>query len=322
MPTSTKPFSIAVLLSPSSSLALASLTKEMFLRANRLLGETRYAVDFVSSSKAGMLELNDAVVRTRAYRAEHRYLLVTPLDGVQRDYAPAVNDVKLVRRAHGQGTRIASACLGALTLAQAGLLDGREATTHWAWATLVRDRFPQITWKPQRMLCDHGDVITAGGYLAVVDLVLHIIATTSAQDVSHRLGQSLLADSVRQKQSVYAQQLIDPDVAQGPVREVARWIEAHLASPMPASTLARRCGLSLRSFHRKFYEAYGTTPRKFVQLKRVEKAKELLRTTRRSIEQVLQAVGVSDVASFRRIFQRELGYSPAEYRRKLQRHAA
>jgi transcriptional regulator GlxA family with amidase domain len=317
-----KPLSIAILLSPSSSLALASLAKEIFVRANRLLGESRYTVDFVSSSKGGTLELNGAVLRTHAYRTSHRYLLVTPLDGAPRDYAPAVHDVKLVQRAHARGTRIASACLGALTIAQAGLLDGREATTHWAWASLVRDRFPQVVWRPQRMLCDHGDVMTAGGYLAVVDLVLHIIASTSSQDVSHRLGQTLLADSVRQKQSVYAQQLIDPDVAQGPVREAARWVETHLANPLPASLLARRCGLSLRSFHRKFFEAYGTTPRKFVQLKRVEKAKELLRTTRRSVEQVMQAVGVSDVASFRRVFQRELGFSPAEYRRKLQRRAA
>ena len=322
MPTPKNSIAVAVLLSPLSSLALASLTKEIFGRANRLLGETRYVVEFVSGSRAASVELSGISVQTRRCGSKHRYLLVTPLDGVQRDYAPAVEDVNLVRRAHSRGTKVASACLGALTLAQAGLLDGREATTHWAWATVVRERFPQVTWKLQRMLCDHGDVITAGGYLAVVDLVLHIIALTSTQEVSHRLGQTLLADSVRQKQSVYAQRLIDPDVVQGPLREAARWIETHLSDPLPAAVLARRCGLSLRSFHRKFYEAYKTTPRKFVQLKRIEKAKELLRTTRRSVEQVLRAIGVSDVASFRRVFQRELGYSPAEYRRKLQRHAA
>ena len=223
----------------------------------------------------------------------------------------------MVRAAHLKGTRVASACLGALTLASAGILDGREATTHWAWAGVVRSRFPQVRWNLQRMLCDHGDVVTAGGFLAAVDLALHVIAVTSSREVSHQLGQRLLADSVRQKQSVYAQQLIDPEVTQGPVREIARWIETHLADPLPAAMLARRSGLSLRSFHRKFSEAYGTTPRKFIQLKRIEKAQHLLRTTRRSLEQVLQAVGISDVTSFRRLFQRELGCSPSEYRRRL-----
>ena len=321
MPTMKESVRVAVLLSPDASLALSSLVKEIFERANRLLGISFYQVDFVSSARATSVELSGVPVKTSALRRAD-YLIVTPLFGVSRDYVPAIADVKLVRRAHARQTVIASACLGALTLAEAGLLDGREATTHWAWASLVRERYAGVNWNLQRMLCDHGDVITAGGYLAVVDLVLHIVAKTCSQEVSHRVGQVLLADTVRQKQSVYAHQLIDPDVAQGPVREAAHWIETHLASPLPASLLARRCGLSLRSFHRKFQEAYGTTPRKFVQLKRIEKAQTLLRTTRRSVEQVLQAVGVSDVASFRRVFQRELGVSPAEYRRRLQRRAA
>ncbi|MFL6578985.1 MAG: GlxA family transcriptional regulator [Povalibacter sp.] len=315
--TKSQPSRIAVLLSENSSLALASLAREIFQRANRLIGEAHYEVHFVSAGKERTVALGGASLETRAVRGRYDYLIVTPLDGVSRDYLPGEPEVACVRSAHGKGTVVASACLGAMTLASAGLLDGREATTHWAWATTVRNRFPQVHWNPQRMLSRHDDVITAGGYLAVVDLVLHIVALTSAREIAHRLGQTLLADSVRQKQSVYAQHLIDPDVAQGPVREVAHWIENHLSSPLPARVLAQRSGMSLRSFHRKFLDAYGTTPRKFIQLKRIEKAQQLLRTTRRSLEQVLESVGVSDVASFRRIFQRELGYSPAEYRRKL-----
>jgi transcriptional regulator GlxA family with amidase domain len=168
-----------------------------------------------------------------------------------------------------------------------------------------------------RMVSDQGSVITAGGYLAAVDLALYIVGRTSSQPAAHALGQILLADSVRQKQSVYAQKLIDLEVEHERLKGLTGWIESHLEQPLPAAMLAKRCNMSSRTFHRRFFDAYGTTPRKFVQLKRIERAQQLLRTTTRSVEQILALVGVSDVASFRRVFRREIGYSPAEFRRRL-----
>jgi transcriptional regulator GlxA family with amidase domain len=139
----------------------------------------------------------------------------------------------------------------------------------------------------------------------------------SSRETAHRLGQVLLADSVRQRQSVFAQRLIEPSVEHGSLSDLVQWIDRHLDTVLTASDMARHCKMSLRSFHRKFVAAHGVTPRKFLQLKRIERAQEQLRTSRRSVEQILEGVGVSDVASFRRVFQREIGLSPAEYRRRL-----
>ena len=320
MPKPSNRIRIAALLNAQSSVALAFLLRTVFARANRLLGVDRYDVQFVNAGGAQPLPIGDALVRTRLPRARYDYFIVTPLDDVAVDYVPAADEVALVRRQHDAGAIVASACLGAMTLAATGVLDGRAATTHWAWQQVVCERFPRVDWTLGRMLCDLGDAITAGGYLATVDLALHIVATTASRDVAHRIGQALLADSARQRQSVYAQPLIDARVEHGQLKDLSRWIERHLDRPLAAADMARRCRMSLRSFHRKFLDAYRVTPRKYLQIKRIEKSQALLRNTSRSIEQVLQAVGVSDVTSFRRVFQRELGCTPSEYRRRL-RHA-
>jgi transcriptional regulator GlxA family with amidase domain len=319
VPTPAAPVRIAVLLSPQSSVALAFLLRAVFERANRLLGTRRYAVQFVRSAGAGAIELQDALVPARAPRGRYDYLVVTPLDDIAADYVPSAADVALARRQHARGAVVASACLGALTLASAGLLDGRAATTHWAWRAFVTGRHPGVDWALDRMVCDLGDVVTAGGYLATVDLALHIVGKTSTREVAHRIGRTLLADSARQRQSLYAQALIDPRIEHGALRDLAAWVERRLAEPLTARDMARHSRMSLRSFHRKFREAFRVTPRKYLQIKRIERSQALLRNTSRSVEQVLQAVGVSDVTSFRRVFQRELGCTPSEYRRRLRR---
>lgn len=127
----------------------------------------------------------------------------------------------------------------------------------------------------------------------------------------------MLADSTRQRQSIYAQALIEPEVTHPELNALKGWIERHLDQPLHAIALARRCRMSLRTFHRRFASVFQMTPRKYIQLKRIEKAQKLLRASSQSIEQILTGLGVSDTASFRRVFQREVGYSPAEFRRRL-----
>lgn len=316
MPNSKLPLRLAVLLGPASSLPVALLFRAVFERANRAEGARRYAVELLSS-QAGRVSMPDVSVATHRARGRYDYLVVTPYDGIDEAWRPDPADVALVRRLHARGTIAASACLGALTLAEAGVLDGREATTHWSWAAQARARHPQVAWNTRRMICDGGSVITAGGYLAAVDLALHIIAATRSRQAAHELGQMMLADSARQYQSIYALRLTAPPAGPGALRDIGGWIESRLKASPTASDMARHCHMSLRSFHRKFRETYGLTPRKFVQLKRLEVVRRRLTESGRGLEQILEEVGVSDVTSFRRIFQRELGRSPAEYRRRL-----
>ena len=308
---------IAVLLCARSSLALALLFRGVFERANRLMSRHAYELSFVRASGSARLAIADASVATRSPRGRYHYLVVTPFDGFGRDEQPNPADVRLLRREHAKGTVIASACLGALPIACAGLLDGREATTHWGWSEVVRERYPAVKWAMHRMICDQGDVITAGGYLGVVDLALHIVGVTSGLALAHRLGGLLLADSIRQRQSVFAQRLIVPSVEEGALAGLSQWIDAHLGEAISARDMARRCHLSLRTFHRRFVATHRVTPRKFLQLKRVERVQQQVRDGHKSMKRILDDIGVSDASSFRRVFRRELGLSPAEYWRRL-----
>lgn len=311
------PLRLAILLGRDSSLAMALLFRAVFDRANRALATRRYSVELVSARSSRELAATDVAVDTRRPRGRYDYLIVTPYEAIETDWRPDPADVALVARQYSRGGIVASACLGALTLAAAGVLDGVEATTHWNWNAHARSHYPAVSWNTRRIVCDQGRVITAGGYLATVDLALHIIAATSSRELARTLGQLMLADSARQHQSVYALRLAEPAAAEGEWRQLDAWIEGRLRSPPTAADMARRCNMSLRSFHRKFRATYGVTPRKYLQLKRVEAVRHLLADSRRSIEQILADVGVSDVTSFRRVFQRELGHSPAEFRRAL-----
>lgn len=308
---------VAVLLSSASSLAMALLFRAVFERANRRLATRRYRVTLVSAGSRRVLSAPGVSVSTQAARGRWEYVVVTPYEGIEPGWRPDPADVALLRRQHAQGAVIASSCLGALTLAEAGLLQAREATTHWSWAGYVRGRYPGILWNTRRILCDQGSVITAGGYLATVDLALHLIAATSSRSIAHELGRMMLADSARQHQSIYALDLAGPAAA-GPLSALDAWLSQRLREAPTAREMAAHCHMSLRTFHRRFREAYGVTPRKYLQLKRVEAVRRRLTQGRRGIGQILAEVGVSDVTSFRRVFQRELGHTPAQWRRRLQ----
>jgi transcriptional regulator GlxA family with amidase domain len=311
------PLRLAILLGAESSLAMALLLRAVFERANRALEQQRYSVELVSCRAARELAAADVTINTRRPRGRYDYLIVTPYDAIGADWQPNPADVAMVRKQHGRGGIVASACLGALTLAAAGVLDGAEATTHWSWTAEARSRYPAVGWDTRRIISDQGRVITAGGYLATADLALHIVAATSSPELARTLARLMLADSARQHQSVYALRLAEPAAAHGELGKIDSWIEGRLSSAPTAAEMARHCNMSLRSFHRKFREAFGVTPRKYLQLKRVEAVRRLLGESRRSIEQILADVGVSDATSFRRVFQRELGQSPAELRRAL-----
>lgn len=308
---------LAVLLGPDSSSAMALLFRAVFERANRARGRARYEVELVSAAAARLPATADVKIRTHRPQGRYDYLVVTPYEGIDTAWRPESADVALVRRQHRQGGILASACLGALTLAEAGVLDGIEATTHWSWTSEARGRYPRVSWNTRRIICDQGRVITAGGYLATVDLALHIVAATGSPELARMIARMMLADSARQNQSVYALRLAEPATTRSALREMDDWIERRLRHGPTAADMAKHCNMSLRSFHRKFRDAYGVTPRKYLQLKRVEAVRRLLGESRRGMEQILADVGVSDVTSFRRVFQRELGCSPAEFRRRL-----
>jgi transcriptional regulator GlxA family with amidase domain len=153
--------------------------------------------------------------------------------------------------------------------------------------------------------------------MATVDLGLHLVERIYSRKTASELGQYILAGSVRQKQSVYAQALVRPQEPGSPFYDLERWMTNNLHRPVTIARMAADNGMSLRSFHRHFTAQLGMSPNKYLQLKRIETAKELLRNERLGMEQILDRIGLMDITSFRKVFAREIGMSPAEFRRRV-----
>jgi transcriptional regulator GlxA family with amidase domain len=299
------------------SLSLALLMRDILDRTNRLLGHDCFETRFVARPGLKTVKIGPISVRLSRPAGTIDHLIVPPSAFGKDPFAAHPAESRLIRTLHGNGATIYSACLGSLLVAQSGLLAGRDATTHWDWIGRAAQRFPDVKWDASRMICDSGDIVTAGGFLAAVDLTLGLVERTCTRAVSHEVGRLLLADSVRQRQSVYATGLVVRRIEDPRMQRLDQWLEGRLSAAVTVSDMAAVCNLSVRSFYREFARVYGVTPKKFVQLKRVERVRLMLRDSQVSVEAAIAAVGVTDVSSFRRVFRRELGLSPAEYRRRL-----
>lgn len=315
MPT---PVPISIYLHQRVSLGFALLLETVFSAANRLSGRPMFAPSFVAD-RDGPLRFAHGLALSRAARRLPRagWLIVPPLDGFSGEFVVLARESRFLVEAREHGVSIATACLGSFLPAAAGLVDGLEATTHWRWAEFASQRFPGVRWNPRALLCEQPGFVTAGGLLATVDLALHLVAQHAGKPLGRELGRHLLADSVRQKQSAYAASLILQPRNRAPFEALEQDVAARLARPPSIPQMAELCRMSVRSFHRAFGESYGISPGKYVQLKRIERAKELLADERLTIEAVADRCGFSQPAFFRTIFARETGLTPAQFRKRL-----
>lgn len=221
-----------------------------------------------------------------------------------------------LRAAHAGGAVIAGVCSGVFLLGRAGLLDGRRATTHWAYADHLRQAFPAADVRPARMVIDDDRVVTAGGVNAATDLALHLVERFCGRDEARDLANALVLDLPRAAQSEYAGWL---GRAHGD-EAVARVQQAIAARPEAAAgleALAAAAGLSPRSLARRFRAATGETVVECIQRLRVARARELLESGRLPVDEVARRVGYEDVAFFRRLFRKYTGLTPSGHRQRF-----
>lgn len=223
---------------------------------------------------------------------------------------------------HRQGCAMASVCSGSLALAEAGLLEGLEATTHWAYAGWFKERYPRVTLRAERLLVDNPvepRIVTAGGGSSWHDLALHIVERYISTEVAAQTARVFLMHWHKDQQTLFA--CLTPQIAStdGAVARAQQWMRRHFGEPDVIETAAESSGLNKRTYQRRFRQATGLTPTQHLQLVRVERAKEILQTTTKPVTEVGWAVGYEDAVSFRRVFKELNGIGPGEFRRRFLR---
>ncbi|MEV6649647.1 helix-turn-helix domain-containing protein [Streptomyces sp. NPDC051219] len=246
------------------------------------------------------------------------------LPGLENPTAPVPREVlDAVLRAASSGTRIASICSGAFTLAATGLLDGMRATTHWVAAALLAERHPAVEVDPEVLYVDNGQFLTSAGAAAGLDLCLHVIRSDHGSAVAAdaaRLSVMPLERDGGQAQFIVHQQ---PPAPRGSVMEpLLRWMEENARRELTLDDIAGHAGMSTRTLNRRFREQTGTTPLQWLHRARIRQAQYLLETTTQPVDRIADRVGFGSPTAFRDRFRRLTGTSPHAYRRAFQGPAA
>jgi transcriptional regulator GlxA family with amidase domain len=223
--------------------------------------------------------------------------------------------VEWVRGAAKRVRRVASVCTGAFVLAEAGLLDGRRATTHWASCDRLAERYPQIAVEPDPIFVRDGKVSTSAGVTAGMDLALGLIEEDHGPEAALKTARALVLFVRRPGgQSQFSAQLTAAPARREPLRDVQAHIAEHPAADLSVPALAARAYMSERNFARAFRAETGMTPATYVEATRVERARRELETTDLPIQAVAARCGFGTVETMRRAFARRLGVNPAAYR--------
>jgi transcriptional regulator GlxA family with amidase domain len=246
--------------------------------------------------------------------------------GADTVLVPAVADVdeplseelvKAVRAAYDSGARIASLCTGAFVLGAAGLLDGREATTHWAHTDVLAARFPEAEVDPDVLYTDNGQVLTAAGKAAAVDLCLHLIHLDHGATVANTVARRLVVPPHRAGgQAQFVSTPVQVNGEHG-LAHLLAWAQERLDQPLTVSDLARRANTSPRHLGRQFRAVTGQTPLQWLLTQRVRRAQQLLEATDNGIDAVAVATGMGTATTLRRQFKRVVGVPPDTYRRSF-----
>ncbi|MFI1075938.1 GlxA family transcriptional regulator [Streptomyces puniciscabiei] len=222
-----------------------------------------------------------------------------------------------IRRTHAHGARIVSFCTGSFALAEAGLLDGRRATTHWMWADAFRDLHPKVLLEPDVLFVDEGDLLTAAGSAAALDLGLHLWRRDHGAELAAAVSRRLAFASHRdggQRQFVERPVPEVPDESLGPL---LAWAQERLSEPLTVADLAARAAVSPATLHRRFRAQLGTTPLAWLTGERVALACRLIERGEERLDVVAARSGLGTAANLRARLRRETGLSPSAYRRRF-----
>jgi transcriptional regulator GlxA family with amidase domain len=230
-------------------------------------------------------------------------------------WPPPAVAIEALRAAHARGARVASICTGAFLLAHAGLLDGRRATTHWAHAEQLAERYPAVTVDPGVLYVDEGDVLTSAGVAAGIDLCLHLVRRDHGAEVANAVARRIVVAPHRDGGQAQFVEAPLPVAAERGLEATRAWAAQRLREPLTVAAMARHAACSERTFARRFRSETGTTPLQWLLGQRVLHARRLLEATDLPVEHVADAAGFGTAASLRAHFRRATATTPLAYRR-------
>jgi transcriptional regulator GlxA family with amidase domain len=241
-------------------------------------------------------------------------LIVAGGEGV-RAAARSAKILTFVRAAAKRGVRIASVCSGAYILAEAGLLDGRRATTHWGRTRHFLSAYPKVKLEPDKIFVRDGDIWSSAGISAGIDLALALMAEDFGEDVSRQTARQLVLYDRRSGGQSQFSSLLELKAQAQRFGPLLTWAREHLDAPLTVEDLAERAGMSTRHFTRAFIAETGSTPSKAVERLRLEVARQQVQSSREAIERVAESTGFRDPERMRRAFIRAFGQPPQSLRR-------
>lgn len=218
---------------------------------------------------------------------------------------------------HSKKAILASACIGSFILAKTKLLDGKKATTHWAYEDIFKKEFPNIDLDVNKLLIEEKNIITAGGINAYLDLCLYIIEKFHSNRTATQLANLMVIDRGRVSQKSYktfSTIFLYDDVE---IKKIIEWMKENLNEQISVDLLAKKINLTQKTFTRRFKKAINTSPIQYLKSLRVEKAKELLISTQKSLRDITIEIGYFDENTFRKLFKKETSLNPMEFRNRF-----
>jgi transcriptional regulator GlxA family with amidase domain len=328
-----RPAAVAVLAFPETTASVVYGMYDLFMSAGR---DWEVIVD----GKPGPAPLRPLVVATRADAFEAANgVRIAPQVGINECPSPDIvcvpeltippgepldgrfpEEIAWLQRCHAAGATLATACSGAMLLAEAGLLNGNEATTHWAYCDILRRRYPAVKVQAERALVVSGEghrLVMAGGGTSWQDVALYLIARFVGVDVAMHVAKINLIDWHTIGQQPFAALTRARQVEDAVIAKCQEWAALHYEEDAPVSAMAALSGLPERSFKRRFAKVTGVSPLEYIHTLRLEEAKHMLETTEQPVEAVANEVGYEESSFFGRLFRRKVGLTPAQYRKRF-----
>jgi transcriptional regulator GlxA family with amidase domain len=278
-----------------------------------------FEADIVDTSKKIGSKKFNVVGNQTIYNKKKYDLVIIPamnFNCIQRTLHVERDAIQWIRRQHTQGSDVASICLGSFLLAATGLLDGKRATTHWIGASYFKQLFPKVKLEDEKVIIDEETICTCGAAYSFTSLMIYLIEKFCGRDMALAMAKVFMIEIHNATQTSFGIFNLQLNHADHGIRNAQMYIEKNFNKKLNVTEIAERFNMSQRTFIRKFTNATGNRPLQYIQRVRMECAKRMLEREKITIQEISNRLGYEDFNSFRAVFKKITGLTPAEYKRK------